>query len=231
MQEEREKYMNLDQAINERISVRAYLDKPVPKALVEEILALAVKAPSWGNTQPWELAVVGGKAKEELSEDLCALVAKGAPPNPDFPMPQTFSGEYMDRYRMTGKRLFELAGIARDDSQARFNQFLSMFKGFGAPNLVYIILDEVLTTSYPIFDAGGIANYISLLATSRGLGTCMMAALAMYPEPVRKKLNLPENKKIVLGLSLGYPDSNNPVNALKTGREDIAKTVTWVGMS
>ncbi len=222
--------MDLDKAINERISVRAYLQIPVEKTVVEEILSLAVKAPSWGNTQPWELAVIGGKEKEELSEELCDLVAKGAAPNPDFPMPQNFSGDYMDRYRTTGKRLFELAGIARDDSTARFNQFLSMFKGFGAPNLIYIILDEVLTTAYPIFDVGGIANYISLLATSRGLGTCMMAALAMYPEPIRNKLNLPANKKIVLGLSLGYPDAGSPVNTLKTGREDIQKTVRWVGM-
>jgi nitroreductase len=222
--------MDLDKAINERISVRAYQQKPVEKAVIEEILSLAVKAPSWGNTQPWELAVVGGNAKEELSAALCDLVAKGAAPNPDFPMPQNFSGEYMDRYRMTGKMLFELAGIARDDSTARFNQFVSMFKGFGAPNLIYIILDEVLTTAYPIFDAGGIANYISLLATARGLGTCMMAALAMYPEPIRKILNLPAAKKIVLGLSLGYPDADSPVNKLKTQREDIRKTVTWVGM-
>lgn len=225
------KVMDLDKAINERISVRAYLDKPVPKALVAEILSLALKAPSWGNTQPWEIAVVGGKEKEALSEEMSGLAMKGAAPNPDFEMPQSFSGEYMNRYRMTGKMLFELAGIARDDSQARLNQFVSMFKGFGAPCLIYILLDEVLTTAYPIFDAGGIANFISLLATSRGLGTCMMAALAMYPDPVRKMLNLPANKKIVLGLSLGYPDGKSPVNQLRTQREDIGKIVTYAGMA
>jgi nitroreductase len=223
--------MDLDKAINERISVRAYQDRQVPRALVEEILLLAGKAPSWGNTQPWEIAVIGGKEKEEISEEMSQMVIKGETPNPDFEMPQSFSGDYMDRYRMTGKMLFELAGIGRDDSQARFNQFVSMFKGFGAPCLVYVILDEVLTTSYPIFDAGGIANFISLLATSRGLGTCMMAALAMYPDPVRKKLGLPSNKKIVLGLSLGYPDEQDPVNQLKTQRVDIDKIATWAGMA
>ncbi|MFO7963309.1 MAG: nitroreductase [Desulfobacterales bacterium] len=223
--------MELDMAIEKRISVRAYLDKPVPRTLVEEILSMAVKAPSWGNTQPWELAVIGGKEKEELSAELADMVTKGETPNPDFEMPQTFSGAYMDRYRMTGKMLFELAGIGRDDSQARFNQFLSMFKGFDAPCLVYVLLDEVLQTSYPIFDAGGIANYISLLATSRGLGTCMMAALAMYPDPVRKKLSVPKNKKIAIGLSLGYPDTENPVNNLNTQREAIENITTWVGMA
>jgi nitroreductase len=222
--------MELDKAINERISVRAYTEKPVEKALVEEILTLAVKAPSWGNTQPWELAVVGGNVKKELSEELRNLVMNGATPNPDFTMPDNFSGTYMDRYRMTGKRLFELAGIARDDAQARMNQFVSMFDGFGAPNLVYIIMDEVLTTSYSMFDCGAVANFISLLATSRGLGTCLMAALAMYPDPVRKKLNLSANKKIVLGLSLGYPDDDSPVNRLKTDREDLGNIITWAGM-
>ena len=222
--------MELDKVIEQRISVRAYKDKPVEKALVEEILTMAVKAPSWGNTQPWELAAVGGQAKKELSEEFRNLVMGGATPNPDYTMPDNFSGVYMDRYRMTGKGLFELAGIARDDAQARRNQFVSMFDGFGAPNLVFIIMDEILTTSYSIFDCGAVANYISLLATSRGLGTCLMAALAMYPNPVRKKLNLPENKKIVLGLSLGYPDESSAVNRLRTDREDLDNIVTWVGM-
>jgi nitroreductase len=222
--------MELDKAINERISVRAYLEKPVEKSVIEEILNLAVKAPSWGNTQPWELAIVGGQAKNELAQELQNLVMQGATPNPDYKMPQNFTGVYMDRYRMTGKRLFELAGIARDDAKARMNQFISMFNGFGAPNLVYIIMDEILDTSYSVFDAGAVANYIALLATSRGLGTCLMAALAMYPEPVRKCLNLPSSKKIVLGLSLGYPDMNSPVNNLKTDREELCRILTWRGM-
>jgi nitroreductase len=146
-------------------------------------------------------------------------------------MPAVFSGVYKERSQMVGKKVFELAGIARDDTQARFNQFLAMFNGFGAPCLIYIILDEVLTTVYSVFDAGAIANYISLLAASRGVGTCLMAALAMYPEPIRKKLNLPGNKKIVLGISIGYPDNNSPVNQVKSDREDLSKTVTWVGMN
>ena len=222
--------MELDKAIEDRISVRAYKDKTVSKALIEEIITMAGKAPSWGNTQPWELAVIGGQAKKELSEELRNLAMGGTPPNSDYTMPDNFSGVYMDRYKMTGKRLFELAGIARDDAQARMNQFFSMFDGFGAPNLVYIIMDEILTTSYSMFDCGAVANYIALLATSRGLGTCMMAALAMYPDPVRKKLNLPATKKIVLGLSLGYPDEDSPVNRLKTDRESLDNIVTWAGV-
>ena len=222
--------MELDQVIDQRISVRAYTDKPVEKALIEEIFTLAVRAPSWGNTQPWELAVIGGQEKKALSEELRNLAMSGATSNPDFTMPDNFSGVYMDRYRMTGKRLFELAGIARDDDKARMNQFVSMFDGFGAPNLIYIIMDEVLTTSYSMFDCGAVANYISLLAVSRGLGTCLMAALAMYPDPVKKKLNLPAGKKIVLGLSLGYPDESSPVNQIKTDRERLDNIVTWSGM-
>jgi nitroreductase len=222
--------MDLDRAILERKSIRAYLDKPVEKALLEEIFALAVRAPSWANTQPWEIAVIGGQAKKELSEEMTSLTRQGTPPKPDFEMPAVFSGVYKERSQMVGKKVFELAGIARDDTQARFNQFLSMFNGFGAPCLIYILLDEVLTTVYSVFDAGAIANYISLLAASRGLGTCIMAALAMYPEPVRKKLNLPDNKKIVIGMSIGYPDNNSLVNKVQSDREDLCKTVSWLGM-
>ena len=223
--------MYLDKVIMNRISVRAYQDKPVEKALIEEILTLAVRAPSWANSQPWELAVVGGQAKQALSEELYNIAMQGIPGNSDFEMPIGFSGVYQERVKMTGKKVFELAGIARDDAEARFKQFLSMFTGFDAPCLIYIILDEVLTTVYSVFDAGAVANYISLLATSRGLGTCLMAALAMYPDPVRKKLDLPENKKIVLGLSVGYPDKNAPVNQIRSDREPLSQTVTWYGMA
>ena len=150
--------MELDKAINERISVRAYQNKPVEKVLIEEILSLAVRAPSWSNVQPWELAVISGKAKEELSEEIYNLAKQRIQWNPDFEMPHTFSGVYQERAKMAGKKIFELAGIERDDAEARFNQFLSMFKGFGAPCLIYIILDDVLTTVYSVFDAGAVAN-------------------------------------------------------------------------
>jgi hypothetical protein len=131
---------------------------------------------------------------------------------------------------MSGKRLFELAGIARQYTTARTNQFMSMFNGFGAPNLVFIILDDVLNTCYSIFDAGAVANYIALLATSRGLGACMTAALALCSDVVRKFMELPSSKKIVLGLSLGYPDPSAPVNRLRTDREEFSRLDSWKGI-
>ncbi|MEW5723861.1 MAG: nitroreductase [Thermodesulfobacteriota bacterium] len=220
--------MELDQAINQRHSVRQFLDRPVGRALIEEILTLAVRSPSWGNTQPWELAVFGGEAARDLTRTYRDLARAGVPANPDFPMPGGFSGEYDRRYRSVGREVFRLKGIARDDQQARLDHMLSNFSGFGAPNLVYILIDAALDTVYSVFDCGLLAAHLCLLAAARGLGTCLLAALTMYPDEVRKRLKLGPEKKVVLGLALGWPDPAAPINGIRTPREPLDRTVTWV---
>lgn len=222
--------MQLDEAIKSRYSVRAYLDKPVDKALVEEVLSLAVRAPSWGNTQPWEFAVVAGESRWALSEEFVEKYSPEAPAQPDFEMPEKFPGVYMERYRAIGKEMFRIMGIGRDDKQARINNLLNMFRGFDSPLLIYILLDESLTSVYSVFDAGAVANNICLLAADRGLGTCLMAALAWFPDVVRKHLGLPQEKRVVLGLALGYPDEGARYNEMRTPRALLSENVTWVGL-
>ncbi|MBU2548553.1 MAG: nitroreductase [Proteobacteria bacterium] len=221
--------MKLDEAINNRYSVRAYLDKPVEKSLIEDILSLAVRAPSWGNTQPWEIAVAAGPPRQALSEEFVSLVSGGAQTQSDFEMPEKFPGVYMDRYRAVGKQLFSIVGIGREDQEARMNHALSMFRGFGAPVLVYILVDTSLTTVYSVFDAGAVANNICLAAASRGLGTCLLAALAWFPDSVRKHLNLAPEKRVVVGIALGYPDPTAKYNEMRTPRVPLSESVTWAG--
>lgn len=219
--------MLLDEAIKGRFSVRAFLDKPVEKTVLEEILALAVRAPSWGNTQPWEIGVTGPEITRTMTDEFCRLMASGVASTPDFPMPAKFEGPYNDRYRAIGKEVFRLKGIGREDQQARQDHYIQNFKAFGAPHLVYLLLDQSLTTVYPLFDSGSLAAHICLLATSRGLGTCLLSVLAMYPDVVRQHLGLGPEKKVVLGLALGYPDMSASVNQLKSPREALSQTVKW----
>ncbi|MEW6265338.1 MAG: nitroreductase [Thermodesulfobacteriota bacterium] len=222
--------MELDLAINRRGSIRAFLDKPVDRTVIEEILALAVRSPSWGNTQPWEIVVAGGEKTIALTDEFTRLLKSGVPSNPDFAMPDKFEGDYNDRYKSLGREVFRLKGIGREDQEARFNHYLRNFKAFGASNLVYILIDQSLKTVYHVFDAGLLAAHICLLATSRGLGTCLLAALAWYPDAIRKHLEIGPEKKVVIGLALGHPDPDAPVNQLRSQREPIEKTVRWVGL-
>ncbi|MDY6852971.1 MAG: nitroreductase, partial [Thermodesulfobacteriota bacterium] len=220
----------LDQAIKQRYSVRSFKDKPVDKALVEEILTLAVRAPSWGNTQPWEIVAAGGGTVKALTQEFADLFRKGVQNNPDFTMPEKWPAVNMDRYRAVGITLFKAVGIARDDMEARQDHMANSFQAFSAPNLIYLILDQGLPTVYSVFDSGLVAAHICLLAASRGLGTCLLATSAMYPDSVRKHLNLGPEKKIVLGMGLGYPDIDAPANSFRSERDPLSRTVTWVDM-
>jgi nitroreductase len=222
--------MLLDDAINQRYSVRAFTNQPVDRQLVAEILELAVRSPSWGNTQPWEIAVAGGKTAAGLTQAFAEKVMAGVPGNPDFVMPEKFSGVFMDRYRDVGKEVFRVKNIAREDQAARLEHVIANFRGFGAPNLIYLTIDQCLTSVYSVFDCGLLAAHICLLAASRGLGTCLLAALTMYPDLTRQYLNLPPEKKVVLGLALGYPDEQAPVNRMRTPREVAANNVKLVDM-
>ncbi|MFH1137595.1 MAG: nitroreductase [Pseudomonadota bacterium] len=219
--------MELDETIRNRFSARAFLNQPVARSVIEEILALAVRSPSWGNTQPWEIGVVSGESAKNLAARFVANITSGIQTRPDFPMPDKFVEPFMTRYRAVGRVVFAKKGIGREDQQARVDHYLQNVSGFGAPTLLYLMVDQGLATVYPVFDAGLLAAHICLLATSRGLGTCLLAALSLYPDEVRNTLGVGPEKKIVLGLALGHPDLEAPVNGIKTEREPLGQNVSW----
>ena len=105
---------------------------------------------------------------------------------------------------------------------------VSMTRGFGAPAIIYVIFNADLTEPYTMFDLGAITQSICLAAHDLGLGTCIEAQLALYPDIIRRHLNLTPSHKIVVGIALGYPDLASPANAFRTEREPLEKFVQWV---
>ena len=132
------------------------------------------------------------------------------PPNPDVPMPQTFPDAYKARYMACATGLFGTMGIARDDKASRWAHMVKMTGAFGAPVIIYVIFNAELTEPYTMFDLGAITHGICLGAHALGLGTCIEAQLARYPDLVRKHLKLPTSHKIAVGIALGYPDPRGP---------------------
>ena len=116
--------MQLRQAILERRSIRKFLPTPVPRKKIEDILTLSFRAPSWGNTQPWEILIVSGKMANQIGDALCAKAEQGAKFNSDFEMPETFPEPYMTRYRQLAKEMYSLLDIKRDDREGRFRHYL-----------------------------------------------------------------------------------------------------------
>ncbi|MEW6184900.1 MAG: nitroreductase [Thermodesulfobacteriota bacterium] len=218
--------MELKQAIQKRRSVRGFLFKPVPKKIIESLLAAAGRAPSWGNTQPWEVLVVSGEKVGKLGEDFCRKARQETVQTPDFEMPKGFSDPYLSRYRQVGKDLFSILGIEREDGAKRLEHSLNNFRGFGAPVFIYLLLDEKLSP-YAILDAGLFIQTLCLSAVERGLGTCILAALTRFPEVIRAHLPIPNGKKILIGIALGYPDQKAPANRYRSKRAPLSDWVTW----
>ncbi len=219
--------MEVVEAIKARKSIRAFLPQPVPKEVLEEVLELAVRSPSWANTQPWEVVVIGGEVMQQVKEALVQAASSGVPPNPDIPFPR-FEEPYTLRSRDLGRKLYEVLGISREDREARAEWARRGNKFFDAPNVFIFCLDEALG-AWSMLDLGLFSQSVMLAAVTFGLGTCSLAVAGTYPQVLRKILGIPDNKKIVYGMAIGYPDWQHPANKLESPREPVASFAQWCG--
>jgi nitroreductase len=220
--------MDLLAGLKSRKSIRAFKAQAVPRELLTRVLEAARWSPSWGNTQPWELVVVGGAALTSLTADLVAAFEQKTPANPDVPMPESFPDAYKSRYMACAAGLFGTMGVARDDKASRLAHMKRMTGAFGAPVLIYVIFNAELKEPYTMLDLGAITHGLCLAAHALGLGTCIEAQVALYPDLVRRHLNLSSTHKIAVGIALGYPDPEAPANAFRTDREPLEKIVQWL---
>ncbi|MGC8659311.1 MAG: nitroreductase [Desulfomonilaceae bacterium] len=213
--------MELDDAILNRKSVRAFLPDPVPRQTISEIVDLARWAPSWGNTQPWEIVVADGIKAKQLANAFEEEGRKGASPRPSIDMPVNFTGVYKERYMNLGRDLLTFLGIEREDKQARMNHYLNMYRFFGAPCVIYLVIDSELNEPYSCLDIGSIGTTICYAAMLHGLGTIYLAASMHFPDIARRILEIPNNKKIVIGIAIGYPKPGAPAAIFRSNRAEV----------
>ncbi len=219
--------MELADVIERRKSIRAFRPEPVPREGLEEILEKALRAPSWGNTQPWRVTVLEGGALQAMIGEFVKKILAGGSPNPDMEMPKDWPEEMDGRYKENGRRLFAEIGIERGDRVKRDAHRLNMFRFFGAPQAIYLHQDRSLS-AYSIFDAGLLAQNITLLAAEKGLGTCLLAVSVLYPDVIRQHTGIPQTDRILIGLAVGYPDADAPINQFRSERVPIENVVRWV---
>ncbi len=220
--------MDIIEAINSRYSVRAFKPDPVPRRALEELLTVAQRSPSWANTQTWEFAVVGGEVMRELRDTLAARAFAQDDRNPDIPQPE-WRPPFKDRRSENGRRLYDLMGIKRDDIEAQLNWFVQMYRFFNAPNAIYIYTEREIS-NWAILNIGLVAQTISLAAPNFGLGSVMLAAGISYPDTVRRILNIPDSKQLVISMAIGYPDTEARVNTFRTHRVPLSEVCTWHGL-
>ena len=221
--------MDIVEAIRTRKSIRRFRPDPVPKEVLRDIIDIARRAPSAMNTQPWEITVVSREALDNIKRDNIQMLASGAIPNSDRPR-QPFEGVFRQRQVDLAIQLFQLMGIAREDKEKRAEWMQRGFRFFDAPAAIILSVDRSLHEWWPLFDIGTISQTICLAALNYGLGTCIENQGVMYPEVVRKHAGIPESKRIVICITIGYPDWDFPANKVESKREPIESIITWCGL-
>lgn len=225
--------MDIIEAVNKRQSIRAFKPDPVPITILREIMGLALRAPSWSNTQPWEFAVVTGSKLEEIRAGF--IEKADQEPAPDISRPQEFPEPYETRRRSLGARTLEVKGIRKGDREGRGWWRLLGLRHFEAPCVIYILVDRSFffqakgVNVWPLFDCGLVAENIMLLATRYGLGTIIQAQAVIYPDVLRKVLGIPHSRLIVLSIAIGYPDWDDAINRSRSVRESLDRVTTWHG--
>ena len=211
--------MTITEALTQRKSVRAFLDKPVDQDTVRKILRAAGHAPSGTNAQPWQVAVVSGQKKAELTEAMVTAFQRDGLGTMDYTYyPLQWQEPYKKRRVSCGAQLYSALNIERRDKEGRLAQWIANYRAFDAPVILFFFLDAVMEKgSY--LDYGMFLQSVMLAALDHGLATCPQAALGQYSALVKQGLGYSPETILICGMALGYEDTQAPVNTYRTPRE------------
>jgi nitroreductase len=219
--------MDAIECIKERMSIRAFKPEKVPKDLLMEVVNVAKWSPSYKNSQPWEVIILSGAKKEALSKMMVELLTKGVEPTPDLPEPQFWPPAEKARIDHLYKTRAEATGIDPKDPEVFRKSKVVNFNFYYAPHAIYLFQDSSLTL-WSLFDAGLFAQSLMLAAHAKGFGTVPQAFSTDYAKQIKNFLSIPETKRLVIGLSIGYPDFESPINKFRTDRVETGKLVSWL---
>lgn len=222
--------MQFDDVILGRRSIRGYKSEAVAQSLIEEIIGLAMRAPSSMNTQPWNFYVITGEPLEKIRNGNTERMLAGVPQSREFRTGEAFAGQHRDRQIGVAKQLFSAMEIEREDKDARQDWVMRGFRQFDAPVCVIITYDRVLDGSDDTpFDCGAVATALVNAAWSRGLGTVINSQGIMQSPVVREHAGIAEDQVIMKSIALGWPDESFPANEVVSTRKSIDEAATFVG--
>jgi nitroreductase len=225
-------YRFVDDAILGRRSIRAFLEQPVSREIVTDILEVSSRAPSGTNMQPWRVYVLGGERLRQVCDRIVAAFddpALNASHTEEYAYyPRQWFSPYLDRRRTVGFALYKLLGIAKGEKDKMHRQHARNFRFFDAPvGLIFTIDRRLAVGSW--LDYGMFLQNIMVAARARGLDTCPQAAFAQFHRILTEELELPEHEQVVCGMSLGYANPDAPENTLVSEREPVESFTSFVG--
>ncbi len=222
--------MNVIDAINSRSTIRAFTPDPVERGTILKILEAATRAPSWANTQPWELFVAGGEALERLRDAYSVRFQQGEPRNPDIPGPTTWPPAIQERVRALMSALARPTATEGGPDDAMRQKFVAdNYRFFGAPTVVFLCMDHSLSP-WSMFDMGSLTQSIMLAAQQYGVSSAIAFMFASYPDLVRAELDIPDNLAILIGIALGYADADYLRDRHRSPRRPLKDVVHCMGI-
>jgi nitroreductase len=226
-----ESTLAVEAAITSRRSIRAFLPKAVPRESIERILAVASRAPSGTNTQPWNVYVLTGEAKNELSRRIVAAYddpAEAATHTEEYAYyPTEWRSPFIERRRKVGWDLYGLLGIGKTDKARMHAQHTRNYRFFDAPVGLMFTIDRVMRQGSWL-DFGMFLQSVMIAARGQGLDTCPQAAFTPFHRIIVPFIGAAESEQLVCGMSLGWADPDAIENTLVTDREPVAAFARFI---
>ena len=214
--------------IKGRKSIRAFLDKPVPRELLVELMETARWAPSSTNMQPWRVLLLTGEKKRELDRMLLDLFDRNSETDIEL---KTYLDPWWEPYRSRrrecGLGLYRALHIGKDDKHKMRASMRENFRAFGAPAVLFLYMDADLKEG-SILDCGMFLQNVMLAARALGLETCPQASTVQYARHLKQFLGLSPKHRVIVGLAIGYGDFDHPANSLRTTRVEPDEFVTFL---
>lgn len=211
--------MSAKDIIYSRKSTRNFLEKQVPKEDLMEIIETAGRAPSWTNSQPWEVFVVSGEKLNKLREiwkkEMDLLVSTGnmkfdrtdiAFPGYDDWNDAPRAVENMVKFK---KELSEQTGLSDAEQSKILGEANSTF--LNAPTVVFLGINKTLGP-YSMYDLGAYQQTLLLAAEEKNIDSCPAGSFVVFGDILREELDIPNNVSIATGVALGYGDKDFVLN-------------------
>jgi nitroreductase len=219
--------MDVITAIDDRISIRGFTEKPVSREVIELLLNAARKAPSASNQQPWHFVVVTGKARERLCDDLLEAYKKRNK-HYDPSWGKTIPPIYLERTKKLLKAIRPHLNKMNQQAVPFLEEGSCLL--YGAPVLILVTMDRAHPKS-KLVDIGCAVENLVLAAHQGGLGTCIIALILTFEQLIRDRLEIADSQALVVGIALGHPDRALPVNNLRVPKEELTEMTRWIGFS
>lgn len=212
-------HMEFKEVVNKRRSVRNFKAEEIPVDVLKDVVRTAERAPSWENSQPWNVYIATGETLKKIKAIWTEKYKEKTKGSPDMP-----TGHRTNFSKRSQKSMEDfMCAVAEHSGDPKIEHFLKMNEVlFNAPALVYLTLSKG-HTGWPIYDLGGFGLALMLAAKDRGLDSIPAYEIVKFPAELRPLLSVPDDEEIIMGIALGYAaqDSVNDFVSTRLPLEDV----------